>query len=396
MFVSSTAKKPKERVFLTPEGEIRQERSRFIWALLILFVIMVGIGYINLYSASIGASFFNNQLKSGLVAIAMLVLFGWFIPLRTIHAQAYWIYGATCVALLVVDILGHAAGGSQRWLAIGPLRGQPSEFAKLAMAIMIARYFFDNKHPFSYRMRDLWPLGVLAGISFALIFKQPDLGTAGVCILIAMCQLAFIRIDMRSILIVFSSSFAMAIISWFTFLHDYQKRRVLTLLNPSLDPQNAGYHSLQSLIAVGSGKLTGKGFMQGTQTQLQFLPARHTDFIFSVFSEEHGFWGCVVVFILFSILCYVGLEIARRAKDTFTGLLAIGVTALFFVEFAINVAMVLVMFPVVGVPLPFFSFGGSSLITCSMALGILIAIERENTGRTKMNQTLLKGTKHAQ
>jgi len=390
MFVS-TKVKVKERLFLTPEGEIRETKSPMVIGVSVLFAVLVLIGLANLYSASIGTGFFTTQIKSAALGLILFVFCGWFLPLRYLNSNAYWIYAIVCLMLLIVDLTGHTAGGSQRWLSIGPLKGQPSEFAKVAMAVMIARFFYMNRQPFAYRLRDLWPLITMAGIAFALIFKQPDLGTAGVCILIAVCQIGFVRVDSRSILIVASACVAVAIVGWFAFLHDYQKQRVLTLLNPQLDPYGTGYHALQSLVAIGSGKLMGKGFMDGSQTQLQFLPARHTDFIFSVFSEEHGFWGCVVVFILFGGLVYLGLEIARRAKDTFTGLLAIGITALMFIELVVNVAMVLGMFPVVGVPLPFFSFGGSSFITCSAALGVLIAIERETLGQAKVNQTLLKG-----
>ena len=167
------------------------------------------------------------------------------------------------------------------------------------------------------------------------------------------------------------------------FLHDYQKLRVLNLLNPQLDPHGSGYNSLQSLIAIGSGGLLGKGYLQGTQTQLEFLPARHTDFVFSVFAEEHGFWAGAVVFILFGSLVYIALEISRQAKDTFSGLLALGIAAIVFIQFFINVTMVLGLFPVVGMPLPFFSYGGSSLITLCAGLGLLVAIERDTIGRAE-------------
>jgi rod shape determining protein RodA len=174
----------------------------------------------------------------------------------------------------------------------------------------------------------------------------------------------------------------MAALGWHTLLRPYQKLRILNLLNPNLDPQNTGYNSLQSLVAVGSGNLFGKGFMQGTQAQLKFLPERHTDFVFSVFAEEHGFWGAALVFAAFGVLTYIALEIARTAKDTFTGLLAVGIAALIFLEFTINVAMVLGVFPVVGLPLPFFSYGSSLLLTVCVALGLLVSINRATNGHS--------------
>jgi len=249
------------------------------------------------------------------------------------------------------------------------------------MAMVVARFFFANRLASAYNLRDLWPILVLVSLYFILIFEQPDLGTAGICVMIAGAQFAFVRIDKRSIGIVALTGLVGVIVGWFVFLHDYQKLRVLNLFNPDMDPQHTGYNSLQSLVAVGSGNIFGKGFLKGTQTQLQFLPARHTDFIFSVFAEEHGFWGGTIIFICFGILTYIALEIAREAKDTFCALLAVGIAALIFIEFLINVGMVLGVFPVVGVPLPFFSYGGSAMLTICAALGLLVSISRDSMAK---------------
>ena len=173
---------------------------------------------------------------------------------------------------------------------------------------------------------------------------------------------------------------AVVVFAWFFLFHDYQRLRVLNLLNPNLDPTGSGYNSLQSLVAIGSGQFWGKGFLAGTQTQLQFLPARHTDFIFAVFSEEHGFLGASVLFSLFCLLIYAALIISKQARDVFSSLLAIGVAAILFISFGINTSMVLGMFPVVGVPLPFFSYGGTALIMFCVSLGILVGIERDTLG----------------
>jgi rod shape determining protein RodA len=252
---------------------------------------------------------------------------------------------------------------------------------KLILVFGVAKFFYLHRSIPVFTLQTLRPVIALALVAFVLIFKQPDLGTAGICLLIVASQIAFVRVRISWKLVVsmIVGGIGFAIISWHYFMHDYQKLRVLNLIDPTLDPAGSGYNSLQSLVAVGSGKQFGKGFLQGTQTQLQFLPARHTDFIFSVFAEEHGFWVCCVVFVLFSAIALIALEVARSAKDVFASLVAIGIGAFLFLEFAINTAMVMGIFPVVGIPLPFFSHGGTTLLTVCIALGILAAIAREST-----------------
>jgi len=379
----SKAKPRAESVFLLPEGQIKEERSLHVPFLIGLFLLLMVVGMFNLYSASMGEPYFMSQLLKLGPALILFVIFGWLVPVRHVNTYAYWIYGIICFLLLAVFLAGHIAGGSQRWISMAGMKLQPSELAKVASAIIVARFFFTNRLVTPYNLRDLWPLLAMLAVIFGLIFEQPDLGTAGICMLIAVAQLTFISIDKRSIMYVIASSIVVGVVGWFVFLHDYQKLRIINLFNPYHDPQGSGYHSLQSLIAVGSGGLLGKGFLQGTQTQLQFLPARHTDFAFSVFAEEHGFWGAAIVFVLFGALVYLALDIARQAKDTFSGLLAVGIAALMFVEFVINVSMVLGIFPVVGVPLPMFSHGGSALFTNSIGLGMLVAISRDNVFRDK-------------
>jgi len=319
-------------------------------------------------------------LKHLFIGLVLFGLIGWLLPPRILKTHAYPILILTCLALLLVLILGKIGGGSQRWIVIGPFRGQPSELAKITVAIIVSRFFATSNVRFSYRIQDLWPIAALVGLIIALIFPQPDFGTAGFCLLIAVAQILFVRLNWRSVGLAVAICLASAPIAWTFLLKDYQKSRVLSFLDPTMDPHGKGYNAIQSLIAVGSGGSSGKGFLQGTQTQLQFLPMRHTDFIFSVFAEEHGYWGCTILFLLFAGIAYVGLEIARQSKDTFNALLAVGLTSFIFIEFTINVAMVLRMFPVVGLPLPFFSYGGSALITVCVALGILVSIDRDSLG----------------
>lgn len=375
--------KQTDSVFLLPEGDLKRPNSPQVTLLCLLFFGLLTMGFINLYSASVGASFFWTQLRNLVITFSAFLAFGWIIPIKRVSTYTYWFVGLICFLLVVVLFTGRVAGGAQRWISLGPLSFQPSEFAKLAVALSVARFFASNRQDSPYRLRDLAPLVGIIGVIFILIFAQPDFGTAGVCGLIALCQLAFIRIDRRSILMVSLSVPVIGLLLWHILLLPYQKLRILNLLNPDLDPQNTGYHALQSLIAVGSGGLFGKGFMDGTQAHLRFLPERHTDFIFSVFAEEHGFWGSVLVFVGFGLLTYIALDIAKHAKDTFSGLLAVGLGTLLFLEFAINIAMVMGIFPVVGIPLPFFSYGSSAMLTVCVSLGLLISINRTNSGASK-------------
>jgi rod shape determining protein RodA len=377
-----------EPVLLVGTTEIKTSSAIKSRVIIGCFVGLLALGLTNLYSASVGTSFFSSQVKNLTVGLLFFGIFGWVVSPRTLFTYSYWIYGGVCALLILTAVMGHIAGGSQRWIRLGPLTGQPSEFAKISIAIVVARYFNMTRLTRDYTLKDLVPLALVILFAFGLIFEQPDLGTAGVVLLIASVQLCFVRIHPRSFAIVASSSAVVLVVGWFFFLHDYQRLRVLNFLNPNLDPTDTGYNSLQSLVAIGSGLMTGKGFMAGTQAQLQFLPARHTDFIFAVFAEEHGFLGATLVFALFCTLIYTALMIAKQAKDTFSSLLAVGIAAIFFISFFINSAMVLGFFPVVGVPMPFFSHGGTALIMFCMALGILVAIDRDSMGVSRRAKTL--------
>ena len=380
MLKSRKAKNDFDGTALSLGSEIRESNQNYTRVLCTVFGLLMLLGLVNLYSATDGNSFFYSQVRNAGLGMVLFFTFGWLIPPRALNTYAYWIFGFVCVLLAIVLGIGDVAGGSQRWIQIAGFRGQPSELAKVTAALVTARFFYTNKLHSAYKLSDLWLLGAMIGLIFVLIFPQPDLGTAGVCVLIAACQVAFVQVDRRGLVIVASTGLVLAIVAWFGLLHDYQKLRIMNLFNPEMDPGGSGYHSLQSLVAVGSGRIMGKGFMQGTQTQLQFLPERHTDFIFSVFAEEHGFAGALVAFVLFGAMNYVALEIARQSKDSFTSLLAVGLTAFLFLEFVINASMVLGMFPVVGIPLPLFSYGGSAYLSVCIAIGALVGIDRENLG----------------
>ena len=363
------------------DEEIFTRKPVYMIALLIIMSFLLIIGTFNLYSASGGDSLFTAHVKHVCVGLVVFLVLSCFVQPKQLNASTYWFYGIICTMLASVLAIGHIGGGSRRWINLGPLNGQPSELAKIAIAMVAARFFSEIQLNTSYRLRDLWPLAILVGFCSVLIFPQPDLGTASFLVLIVISQMCFVQLDWRSVAIV-ASCFAVALpLGWHFLLLDYQKIRVLSFLDPSYEPQGKGYNVLQSLIAVGSGGVTGKGFMNGTQTHLKFLPMSHSDFIFSVFSEEHGFIGGASVVLAFTSIACISLLIARQSKSTYSALLAIGLGGFLFIEFAINVAMVLRMFPVKGLPLPFLSFGGSNLITSCAAIGILIAIDKDNRGR---------------
>ena len=391
----SDAPPASEPVLLVPGSTIREPSLAGSKVIIVCMILLIAMGMTNLYSAASGTNLFWSQLRNLFLGFGAFIVFGWFIPPKVLNTYAYWFYGFVCLLLILVDITGNIAGGSQRWLRVGGFAFQPSEFAKISIVIIVAKFFFTSRLSRPYSLRDLAPLAGIVSIAFALIFAQPDLGTAGVCAIIATLQLAFVRINFKSLRTVGVTGILIMVFAWFFLLHDYQKLRVLNLLNPEMDPTNTGYNALQSLVAIGSGKFAGKGYLLGTQNHLQFLPARHTDFIFAVFSEEHGFLGATVLFTLFALIIYSGLLIARQARDIFASLLAVGCSSIIFVSFMINCSMVLGLFPVVGVPLPFFSYGGTALIMFCSSLGILVGVERDSIGLFRKAHPFNVGRKSA-
>lgn len=264
--------------------------------------------------------------------------------------------------------------GATRWLHLGFFSIQPSELMKIVIIITFARFFNNHQPHGGLTIRDLLlPLALLA-IPSLLIMKQPDLGTAILVILIALTMAFFVGLRFGTIVTFVLVTIPIAWIGWSFLLKPYQKNRVLDFLNPERSRLGSGYHIIQSKIAVGSGGFWGKGYMQGTQSQLRFLPEQHTDFVFSVFAEEWGFMGVLLLIVFYFSLIMWSLNIARRCNDRFGSLLAVGVTAMLFWHTVINIGMVIGIFPVVGVPLPFYSYGGTSMITSMVGIGILQSI----------------------
>ncbi|MBM3382974.1 MAG: rod shape-determining protein RodA [Betaproteobacteria bacterium] len=349
------------------------------WSLLITVYLLVAIGLFNMYSASGGEMApgrFNDQAQWALLGTVAMIFWGVLLDTRSIERLSIFAYIVVCAMLLAVDITGHIAKGSQRWLALGPVRIQPSELTKFVIILIVARSFAFVKGVHEFTLLTLWRQILIILVPFLLVLVQPDLGTSGLVLLIGCFQIAFVRVNWTSIAIVAFSGLSLSVIAWNFVLYDYQKLRVLNFLNPMRDPKGAGYHSIQSMIAVGSGGVWGRGFQQGTQSQLSFLPERHTDFAFSVWAEEQGFVGCLVVFGLYILLLLQIFQIAEKARDSFSALVALGVAGFFLFHFFINVAMVLGFFPVVGVPLSLVSYGGSHMLTVLSCVGLLIAVER--------------------
>jgi len=284
---------------------------------------------------------------------------------------SYLIFGVGVVLLIAVELFGRIGMGAQRWLDLGVIHVQPSEIMKISLVLTLARYFHGLSYEEVGQIR--WLVLPLAIVLFPviLVIKQPDLGTA--MLLLASSGAVFFFAGVRAwkfILVIIAGGSALPVL-W-TLLHDYQKKRVLTFMNPEQDPLGSGYHILQSKIALGSGGFSGKGFMQGTQSHLSFLPEKQTDFIFTMLAEEHGLIGAMVLISLYILLIAYGYAIALRARSQFSRLLAGGLTTMLFLYVFINIAMVSGLVPVVGVPLPLVSYGGTAMMTLLVGIGLLI------------------------
>jgi rod shape determining protein RodA len=274
--------------------------------------------------------------------------------------------------LVAVASFGVVVNGSRRWLDLGFVNLQPAEFMKLGLILFMAKRLAKNppQDGSAFALRELIIPLLIVALPMALIMQQPDLGTALSLGLVGFIQILFMGVRPRALMLIAATLAILAYPAWLS-LHDYQQRRILVLLNPESDPQGSGYHITQSKIAVGSGELFGKGFREGTQSQLEFLPEHTTDFVFSVLAEEWGFVGSVSILVLFLLLLFRMLRVASRARDVFSTLVAMGITAQFFGHIVINIGMVIGIMPVVGIPLPLMSYGGSAMLSLMFGLGIV-------------------------
>ncbi len=347
--------------------------ENFDWWLLLAVLLIMAIGFINLNSASLAAQYPFQWKQLVWYGVGLIVaLASLKFDYRSLCPYAWHIYGAILAMLVLVLVIGKTVGGSQRWIPLGFFNLQPSELAKIGMVVVIGSWLAsDDKHEYGF-LDMLRPI-VLTLVPALLIYKQPDLGTA-VLIVMLSCSLLFMAgIKWTSLLILIGFGIPLAPFVW-NILKPYQKARIFAFLNPENDPQGSGYHLLQSKIAVGSGGLIGKGYLHGTQAHLNFLPEVHTDFAFSIWAEEWGFLGSLVLILLYALIIQRGLHIAYSSRERFGSLLAFGITAMLFLQIAINIFMVLGMLPVVGIPLPLISYGGSSVIVTMIGIGLLLNI----------------------
>jgi rod shape determining protein RodA len=351
--------------------------THFEVVLPLLALAVSGLGAMTVYSATHtpGAEGLSGLalrqlmwLGGGCVAMLLVLAFDY----RTLERSAFVVYLVVLAAVMAVPVIGRVGGGSRRWIPMGPFSVQPSEFMKLALVIVLARHFAGTYERRLGLRAAVVPL-LLTAVPGAAILAQPDLGTVAVLGIVSITMLIVGGIRLRWLAALASPVAAAAPLLWH-HLKAYQQRRILTFLNPEMDPLGAGYHVIQSKIAVGSGMLWGKGFLNGTQNRLNFLPEQHTDFIFSVFAEEWGFVGAMVLVGLYLALVLRGLVIATHARDRFGVLLAVGATSVVFWQAVINIGMTTGLLPVVGIPLPFFSYGGSSLVCLLLGIGLTMNV----------------------
>ncbi len=351
------------------------------WRVLFLIMAIGGFGLVVLYSAA-GGHLQPWALSQGLKFILFLAMALGMSRVRvdTWKSVAWPSYAVILVMLVAVEALGAVSGGSRRWLDTGLIRLQPSELMKLTIVLAIAR-FYDQLPAGEIRgWNALWPAALVVVTPFLLVLTQPDLGTATMIAAGGIVVIFLAGVPLRLFGAAAAAVAAAAPIAWFA-MHDYQRNRVLIFLNPESDPLRTGYHITQSKIAIGSGGILGKGFLQGTQSHLDYLPEGHTDFVFATMAEEWGLVGGIFIIGGFLLLTRWGMRVAARAPTRFGRLTAAGLTTTIFFYVAINLMMVMGLAPVVGIPLPLVSFGGTAMLTVMLCIGVIMSIERE--GRTR-------------
>ncbi len=375
-------------VFERPSGwlRLRQVFAGYDGPLLLAIALLAAIGLLTMYSAGHdhGTRFVDHGRNMLIAVVVMFVVAQ--IPPQKLQQLALPLYAAGVALLLATALFGLTRKGATRWLALGPLVIQPSEILKIAMPLMLAWWF--QKREGQLRMTDFAVAAALLFVPVGLVIKQPDLGTALLILASGVYVIFFAGLSWKLVipvlalgavgigaLVLGADAICEPGVRW-PLLREYQQTRVCTLLDPTKDPLGKGFHILQGMIAIGSGGLSGKGFMQGTQTHLEFIPERTTDFIFAAFSEEFGLAGVLLMLFGFTFLVFRGLMIAAEAPTVFTRLLAGAVTLSFFTYAFVNMGMVSGILPVVGVPLPFVSYGGTAMVTLGLGLGILMSVAR--------------------
>ncbi|SUA53301.1 Rod shape-determining protein RodA [Oligella ureolytica] len=356
----------------------------FDWPLLLILLAFFGLSMLVMHSAVGSTDYrFAGQLRNFSIAFFAMWIVAMIKP-PVLMRLSVPIYIVGLILLVGVEFFGITQKGATRWLNLGVATIQPSEMMKLAMPLMLAWYF--DRYRNSLSLMDFMVAIILLMVPFALIIKQPDLGTALLVLASGLVVIYFAGLSFKlivpvfvlgvsglTLLIAYQNELCQPGFDW-VILHEYQKSRVCTLMDPTTDPLGKGFHTIQAMIAIGSGGVYGKGYMQGTQTHLDFIPERTTDFIFAVYAEEFGLYGCILLLALYTLFLGRGFMIALKAKTQFGRLLAGAITMTFFVYIFVNIGMVMGILPVVGVPLPFMSYGGTALVTLGVACGMLMSI----------------------
>lgn len=356
----------------TPQLSLIQKFLQINWGLLVLLTAVASVGFAMLYSAAGGdlQPWASRQMVRFSLGIGIMICVAMVDP-RIWMRYAYVIYGVGVAMLVWVDVAGVIGMGAQRWIVIGPLSVQPSEIMKVAIVLVLARYFHGLSHEQIGRPQYLlWPLALIA-VPAGLVMVQPDLGTATMLTLTGAALFFLAGVRIWKFLVVGAAGLAAMPVLWH-FLREYQKQRIRTFFNPENDPLGSGYHILQSKIALGSGGIFGRGYLEGSQSHLNFLPEKQTDFIFTMLAEEFGLVGGLTLLTLYILVIGYGYAIALRSRSQFSRLLALGLVTMFSLYVFINVGMVMGLLPVVGVPLPLVSYGGTSMLSLLFSFGLIM------------------------
>ena len=350
-----------------------------------LSVILSLIGLLGLYSAANGQFDIWAEKQGIMVLILFFIVIAFsFININVFYCYAYHIYAVTLVLLVVAEILGYTAMGAQRWLRFGFVNIQPSELMKIGLILALARYFHATKFTEIKTWKGIiFPI-FLTLVPVALVLKQPNLGTATILLLVSGAIFFIAGVKIYKFALVLGGVIITGPICW-NFLHDYQKQRIMTFLNPESDHLGAGYNIIQSQVAVGAGGIYGQGLLQGSQNQLDFLPEKHTDFIFTLLAEECGFIGVVLILALYMLLISMCWLISRNSNALASRIIAAGIASLLFVHIFINIGMISGILPVVGTPLPFLSYGRSNLMTCWFGIGLVLSVNASRKQRDPQN-----------
>ncbi|MDG3440960.1 MULTISPECIES: rod shape-determining protein RodA [Nitrospirillum] len=351
-----------------------EKLGQISWSLVLLITAVACIGFAMLYSAANGNfdPWATRQIMRFAVGLVLMLVVA-LIDIRLWLKFSYFLYGIAFFLLIVVEVMGHVGMGAQRWIDLGFMQLQPSELMKVTLVMALARYFHGASLEDTGRITFLIPALVMIVAPVCLVLLQPNLGTSLMLLMVSGAIFWLVGVRLWKFALVIGSVLAAIPVIWH-FMHDYQKNRVNTFLNPENDPLGHGYHIMQSKIALGSGGMFGKGFLMGSQSHLNFLPEKQTDFIFTMLAEEMGMVGALVFLAMYALLLVYGYVIAMRCRHQYGRLVAMGLTVNLFLYMFINIAMVMGLIPVVGVPLPLISYGGSSALTVMIGFGLLLCV----------------------